>query len=146
MPTEKQLITKINKRSWNNALLYHATLQASVVKGFIALSKDRKTAANAFGNPLETQFQVPPRGLKLFGNALEILCNPFGSTTGTMWLLPFKLQNCADHISPQWNSIITLLEIMGIAFCGKITQASVLYPKRTVKEYFKGNKVGSYFL
>ena len=43
-----------------------------------------------------------------------------------MWLLPFELQNCADHTSPQCNSFIALLEIMGIAFCSKIT---------AVKEY-----------
>ena len=45
--------------------------------GFKALSKDRKPAGNAFQNPLETQFQVVSRGLKLFENALEILWKLF---------------------------------------------------------------------
>ena len=76
MLTKKQLITKINKLSWNNALLY-ITLRYKqrVFKGFEAFSKDRKRAANAFRNPLETQFQVVSRGLKLFENALETLWN-----------------------------------------------------------------------
>ena len=42
-----------------------------VVKELEAFSKDRKQAANAFRNPVETQFQVVARGLKLFENALE---------------------------------------------------------------------------
>ena len=48
-----------------------------VVKGFKAFSKDRKPAGNAFQNPLETQFQVVSRGLKLFENALETLWKLF---------------------------------------------------------------------
>ena len=67
-----------------------------------------------------------------------------GQTASTMWLLsqilPFILQNCVDHTSPQWNSFIMLLEIMGIAFCSEITQASVLYLKSTVKEYLTNFK------
>lgn len=67
-----------------------------------------------------------------------------GQTASTMWLLsqilPFILQNWVDHTSPQWNSFIMLLEIMGIAFCSEITQASVLSLRSTVKEYLTNFK------
>ena len=80
MLTKKNLITKINKLSGNNALLYHVryiTSSVSSIKGFEALSKDRKRAANAFRNLLETHFPVVSRGLKLFENALETLWKLF---------------------------------------------------------------------
>ena len=54
-----------------------------VIKRFKAFSKDRKTAANTFRNPLETQFQVVSRGWKPFETLckpFETLCKPFGNS------------------------------------------------------------------
>ena len=61
-----------------------------VVKGFEAFSKDRKQAANAFRNPLETQLQLVSRGLKLFGNPLKLFANPlklFENPLEALWKL-----------------------------------------------------------
>ena len=67
-----------------------------------------------------------------------------GQTASTMWLLsqilPFLLENYVDHMSPKWISFMTLLEIIGIAFCSELTEASVLYLKSTVKGYLTNFK------
>ena len=67
-----------------------------------------------------------------------------GQRASTMWLLsqilPFLLENYVDHMSPQWISFMTLLEITGIAFCSELTEASVLYLKSTVKGYLTNFK------
>ena len=82
MLTKKQFITtEITRCSITYAT--YVTSSVSSIKGFEAFSKDRKRAANAFRNPLETQFQVVSRALKRFGNPLETLYKPFESPLKT---------------------------------------------------------------
>ena len=67
-----------------------------------------------------------------------------GQTASRMWLLsqmlPFVLENCINVLCPQWNSFMTLQEIMSLVFCSEISQASILYLKSTVKRYLSNFK------
>ena len=67
-----------------------------------------------------------------------------GETASTMWLLsqmlPSILHNYVPHMSPQCISFLNLLEIMGIAFGRKVTDALVLFLKSSVKGYFTNFK------